>query len=238
MARKKKDAEEILDEELELDEDTFGDDEDEEEVDEDEDEDEEDESKTEPTGEISIEVDEEVVAKEPPGKAPRKRAAKVAVAEAKPVETPVAAAAPVVVEAPKDPAVAQWEAAQKTAAAISANLENVHAMLKDLPEHYATALQKLVKQQTPKPAAGAKLAFAMSAMAIVLSVLSLSFSQTARQLVLTRHAGVPAVHSVPAPERTKIESAATTKGGDLDVLAALDADRKLKPRKTKKSKSQ
>jgi hypothetical protein len=164
-----------------------------------------------------LEVEEELKT-EPVVKAPRKRVEKVAVekaAEALPV--PAAAAAPA--PAP-DPVVAQWEAAAKTTQAIVASLENVHAMLKDLPEHYAAVVQKSLKQQPAKPSQGTRLAFATSFLAIVFSVLSLSFSQSVRNQVIMSKALAPSA-------ATRIDSN-LTKEREAELLATVPKPKKRK----------
>lgn len=215
MARKKKDTEEL---EMELDELEL----DEEETSDEEDADEEELKEPEA---ISLSNDDEDEADiEPAPKAPRRRAAKKApkveskveaeeVGVEKPAkapkktEAPVAAAVAVPAPEAKDTVVLQWEAAKQASESIVGSLDKVNSMLRELPEYYSTSLQKAFKNNTPRTSPAAKVAFGMSLVATVLSVLSLSFSQSARQAALTQVA-VPAIHQMaPAPEK-KIEQAA------------------------------
>lgn len=176
-------------------------------------------------GEASLE-DEEVLKAEPV--APKKRAAQKlekelslpAAAVPSPVPVP-AAAAPAPAPAPAiDPVVAQWEAAAKTTQAIVASLENVHAMLKDLPEHYAAVVQKSLKQSQSKPSNATRLAFATSFLAIVFSVLSLSFSQSVRNQVIMSKT---LVQTAPL----KVE-ASLTKEREAELLATVPKPKKRK----------
>ncbi len=186
--------------------------------------------------ELELELDEESLQKEPlafemesaveseePSLKPtvsRKRVEKAVVEQT--VEEPsvavpaaAAAAAPAI-----DPVVAQWEAAAKTTQAIVASLENVHAMLKDLPEHYAAVVQKSLKQNQTKPNNATRLAFATSFLAIVFSVLSLSFSQSVRNQVIMSKALAP----VSTP---KMESS-FTKDREAELLATVPKPKKRK----------
>ncbi len=220
MARKKKETEEL---EMELDE---------LELDEDETSEEDDEAELKEPEEITLqdESEDEAEEVEPAPKAPRRRAAKAKKAVTPKVEADaeeeiaaekpapkapkkaeVRTAAAVVATAPeaKDTVVLQWEAAKHASESIVGSLDKVNSMLRELPEYYSTALQKAFKNNTPRTSPAAKVAFGMSLVATVLSVLSLSFSQSARQAALTQVA-VPAIHHVaptPAPEK-KIEQAA------------------------------
>lgn len=218
MARKKKDTEEL---ELELDELEL----DEEETSE---EDEADEEALKEPEEISLAEEEDEAEVEPAPKAPRRRAPKAkkatkaeaeeteeAVVAEKPVkapkktEAPVAAAVATPAPEPKDAVVLQWEAAKQASESIVGSLDKVNSMLRELPEYYSASLQKAFKNNTPRTSPAAKVAFGMSLVATVLSVLSLSFSQSARQAALTQ-VTVPAIHQMvptPAPEK-KIEQAA------------------------------
>ncbi len=188
MGRKKKD-EEILVEELEQSEELLSD---------------------EPE-ELSAEFSEEEKPAEPtPKPARRRRAPKAPVAAAEPAtnetQTPAEPAIENIVPAPqpqsvpaiiastqKDPVVQQWEAAKQTSESIVASLEKVNLLLRDIPEHYSNVLQKSIKQAANRPTPGARAAFGISVFAIVLSILSLSFSQSARQMALTNNSPAPVV---------------------------------------------
>ncbi len=147
------------------------------------------------------------------------------------VEAPVAPNAAAVVATTtdeKDLVVRQWEAAKQTSESIVASLDKVNSLLKELPDHYAAVLQKSMKQSSARTTPGAKIAFGMSMVASVLSVLSLSFSQSARELVLSHEVSVPAVHRA-AEDRTL----RPTKNTSLDMLATLEG---LKNKRAKKVK--
>jgi hypothetical protein len=239
MGRKKKD-EEILDDELDL-----ASEEAELELELDDADDSDEEELKEPATLEADSLDEET-AKEP--KAPRKRsprktkaepaaeetvAAAVASPTPAPTPTPIPAPAPApVVE--KDAVVLQWEAAKQTTEAIVASLEKVNGLLRELPDHYAVVLQKSMKASAPRSGSASKIAFGTSLMAILLSVLSLSFSQSARQAALSHDGALPAVQRA-APERNRIESA-QSKQGEIDMLAALENVKTAKAKKAKRTK--
>jgi hypothetical protein len=133
---------------------------------------------------------------------------------------------------PVDPALAQWEAAQKTSQSIIASLENVNAILKELPEHYASVIQKTLKQTPSRPSSASRFAFAMSLLAIVLSVLSLSFSQSVRSQVLTQVASTPAPHTARvAKESHSIDSVTASAKEREEALMALVPKAKKKKAK-------
>ncbi len=224
MGRKKKD-EEILDEEIEL----GGDEELELELGEADDSDED--ALKEPASIEADSLDEEI--QEP--KAPRKRAPRKPKVEPAIEETPVAAAAvaaapvalpvaPPVPAVEKDAVVLQWEAAKLTTEAIVASLDKVNGLLRELPDHYAVVLQKSMKASAPRSGSASKIAFGTSLMAILLSVLSLSFSQSARQAALSHGGAVQAVHRAAAPT------------AEIDMLAALENVKSTKAKKSKRTK--
>jgi hypothetical protein len=119
---------------------------------------------------------EEAVEEPSPQPTRAKRTAKVE-------ETVVAAPPPVVVPAPpeKDRVVQQWEAAKQASESIVASLEKVNDLLREIPEHYGAVIQKSMKQAATRPSPAARVAFVMSVVATLLSILSLSFSQSARE---------------------------------------------------------
>lgn len=217
MPRKKKNTE-LLDEELNLDEDTLDLD------DEDEEESSEEELQKEPAAEISADITEDEETKEPeaPKPAPRKRAAKAVEVEAPlaaaEAVAPVAASTPTVAE--KDAVVLQWEAAKQASESIVASLEKVNDMLREIPEHYSAVIQKSMKQAANRPTPAARIAFGMSVVATLLSVLSLSFSQSARQMAVTRGTSLPAIHHSEPREKTpaKIETAESRREAELMAL--------------------
>lgn len=223
MGRKKKD-EEILEEEIDL----GGDEELELELGEADDSDED--ALKEPASIEADSLDEEI--QEP--KAPRKRAPRKPKVEPAIEETPVAAAvaaapvalpvAPPVPAVEKDAVVLQWEAAKLTTEAIVASLDKVNGLLRELPDHYAVVLQKSMKASAPRSGSASKIAFGTSLMAILLSVLSLSFSQSARQAALSHGGAVQAVHRAAAPT------------AEIDMLAALENVKSTKAKKSKRTK--
>ena len=146
-----------------------------------------------------------------------------AVAESKP--NPVPETKP----SNEDPMVRQWEAARQTTEAIVASLEKVNGLLKELPDHYAGVLQKSLKQNSARSTPGAKIAFGMSMVASVLSILSLSFSQSARELVLSREISVPAAHR---PVQASVSNN-PRKAESLDMLAVLEGTGKKRNKKAK-----
>lgn len=216
MGRRKKD-EEILDENLELELDDTDLDEDE---DEEEDEIDEESLKKDPKDIAAHPVVDEDGGKEPqPKVAPRKRAPKAEVAAPAPVVEKAAVSV--------DPMVAQWDAARKTSEAIAASLEKVGTVLREIPDHYAHSFQKSMKQM-PRTSPAARMAFVMSLAALVLSVLSLSFSQSARHAALIREVPVPAaIRQAAAPSAAQEQPA---KRRDSEYLAVK--------RKVKKSRGQ
>lgn len=249
MARKKKEEElDLNEEEMELDEQE----EDEElelepeeisadaSIDEDEEEEQEAPKKRAPRKrakkEPKVEAAEEVVAEEKPVKKAPKLEEKIEKAFEMPaaaaVAAPVETVAAVVTPAPAhDDLAKQWAAAQQTSASIVASLEKVNTLLRDVPEHYAVVLQKAMKQSAGKPSPAAKVAFGMSLVATVLSVLSLTFSQSARQQALSHHGvSVPAIHQQAPQTAPRVEANANT-AQSADALAA-------KPKKQRKAKVQ
>jgi hypothetical protein len=90
----------------------------------------------------------------------------------------------------------QWQSIHAISLGICQNLERVNAMVKELPANYADAIGELLKPPAPKPSPLTKLAAGVSIAAAILSVLSLSLSQSARQAVLNRDSA-PAIAITP-----------------------------------------
>jgi len=88
-----------------------------------------------------------------------------------------------------------WVAVKEISGSISSNLERVNQMLREIPQ------QELFRPPVAKPAAITKVAVGMSFFAIVLSLVSLLLSQSARQVALER-VNAPTqsyAHTVTAP---------------------------------------
>src|SRR5438270_629309 len=66
------------------------------------------------------------------------------------------------------------------------NLEKVTKIVQELPQKYEGAMNDLFKAPPPKPSLVTKVAMGMSALSIVLSLLSISLAQSTRQAVLNR----------------------------------------------------
>jgi len=84
-------------------------------------------------------------------------------------------------------------------------------MLREIPDHYSGAIQKVLKNNTPKASPVARLAFGLSLVATVLSVLSLTFSQSARQAALTQAVSTAPVVALQQPIQAPIQTAAAPK---------------------------
>ncbi len=176
----------------------------------------------------------EAAAEEKPSKTPTKLEEKIekafelpAAAAVAPVVTPEALPASASAPAPAhDDLAKQWAAAQQTSASIVASLEKVNTLLREVPEHYAAVIQKAMKQSSGKPSPAAKVAFGMSLVATVLSVLSLTFAQSARQSALSQGVSVPAIHQPVAPSASPRIEANTT--ASTDAVASKPRRRKSK----------
>ena len=95
--------------------------------------------------------------------------------------------------------VKQWSAARDISQAMATNLERISQMVQELPPKYTGALDQIFKQPPPKPTLVSKVALAASLIAIILSLVGLSMSQSTRQFVLTQEPPV----AVPLESRHK-----------------------------------
>lgn len=86
-----------------------------------------------------------------------------------------------------------WVAVKEISGSISSNLERVNQMLREIPQ------QELFRPPVAKPAAITKVAVGMSFFAIVLSLVSLLLSQSARQVALERFAAPTSAIAQVAP---------------------------------------
>ena len=89
----------------------------------------------------------------------------------------------------------QWEAIQEISQGICANLEKVQGLMKEIPSTFSSSMQELLKPPATKSSPLTKIATGASVIAIVLSLLSLSLSQTARQVAISSQ--VAALSSAP-----------------------------------------
>jgi hypothetical protein len=80
----------------------------------------------------------------------------------------------------------QWEAINTICHGICANLERVDSLVKELPANYADAIGAMLRPPPAKLSPLTKVAAGFSFAAAILSVLSLSLSQSARQAILSR----------------------------------------------------
>ncbi|MGE3759361.1 MAG: hypothetical protein AB7H97_16480 [Pseudobdellovibrionaceae bacterium] len=79
----------------------------------------------------------------------------------------------------------QWESIREMTTAISSQLEKSSQAIKGIPESIVDAHPELVRAPQQKSQLIAKFAIAASVVAVILSLLSLSLSQSARQAVLS-----------------------------------------------------
>ncbi len=105
-------------------------------------------------------------------------------------EAAVVAAAPAPSPAAKRTAVPAdakaWATVDNISASISTNLEHVSKMLKEIPEQYSGALNDLLKSPAPRPTILQKAAVGMSALAILLSIVSIALSNSVRAKVYSQ----------------------------------------------------
>lgn len=123
----------------------------------------------------------------------------------------------------------QWLAIKEISNGVCTNLERVNSLVKELPSNYATALQEVMKPPAPKAAGITKMAVGFSIAAAILSMLSLSFSQSARQAILSREASAVAMSRnsdsmAPAPHL-----AAPTPSQPAEIAAVQPAVRRSAP---------
>lgn len=100
--------------------------------------------------------------------------------------------------------VQQWEQVQGISTAIRSNFEQVAKQLEDLPKTYSQSFNEVAKKQISKSThSGAiKFSFALSGLALVISFVSLVFSQSVRQGMLNPNQSPEAVVRSSDPSTT------------------------------------
>lgn len=109
-----------------------------------------------------------------------------------------------------DSMVSQWGAIKEMSSSISTNLERVASLLQDLPTNYATTLHDLAKKNQPKSSPFVtKIVLGASVLAFVLSVVSLTLSQSTRQVLFNKQiAEAPRVDASTKPLQSAIPQVA------------------------------
>lgn len=111
-----------------------------------------------------------------------------------------------------DSMVSQWGAIKEMSSSISTNIERVVSLLQELPTNYATILHDMTKKNQPKSSPFVtKIALGASALAFVLSVVSLTLSQSTRQVLFNKQiAEAPRVDVSANPVQSTIPPVATS----------------------------
>ncbi len=162
---------------------------------------------------------------------------------------PVAAAVPI--KSSVEPEVRSWESIRAISDGICTNLERINAQLLEMPAQYTAAFQESFRVPTARPAPITKVAVLVAGLALILSVLSLSFAQSVRQGVLSkdlsaenngawkkkvaaeedafmRQEAPPAKAMPPAPEIARAESRAVKNEiAKSEALTSLAKKRKV-----------
>ncbi|MCB0418709.1 MAG: hypothetical protein H6617_04110 [Bdellovibrionaceae bacterium] len=121
----------------------------------------------------------------------------------------------------------QWTMVKDTTEHVSKNFERVSGMLGELPIAYDRMLQEMAKQHQAKPPKGVKAALVASLVALVLSGISLLYSQSVRQTVLDKPVAA-AVNSLKAKVARPAEIAKRPEPPTSDLSEFTEATAKKK----------
>ncbi|MEZ4750059.1 MAG: hypothetical protein R3B54_05365 [Bdellovibrionota bacterium] len=136
----------------------------------------------------------------------------------------------------------QWATVKDTTDHVSKNFERVSGMLGELPIAYDRMLQEMAKQHQAKPPKGVKAALVASLVALVLSGISLLYSQSVRQTVLDKPVAA-AVNTLRAKAKAvrpaEIAKRPEPPASDLSEFTEATAKKKadVESRKNRKSVS-
>jgi len=145
----------------------------------------------------------------PPADAPAREEAP---AEARPAVTPA-------FDPANDPIVRQWEMIRTISESICANLEKASHQIQEMPLQVAAAFHENFRAPVARPAPITKIAVLAAGLALVLSVLSLSFAQAARQSVIAKEAFLQTGTLVRQEEPRAIERSTAPRP---EMLARVD----------------
>jgi len=139
----------------------------------------------------------------------------------------------------------QWGSVKEVTESVTSNFERVAKQLRDLSDSYNSSMKEIIKlqsQQTPqRPSTISKLAVGFATLALIVSFLSLAFSQSVRQTVFDTGSG-PAAKVLTTKsrqrERPKPRVAIVPKNNTLpgvkEKIIYKPRVKRTKPRKTRK----
>lgn len=136
----------------------------------------------------------------------------------------------------------QWATVKDTTDHVSKNFERVSGMLGELPVAYDRMLQEMAKQHQAKPPQGVKAALVASLVALVLSGISLLYSQSVRQTVLDKPVAAAVRALAPAASKNTSRTAEIAKrpkaaSSDLSEFTESTASKKSPAASRKKRKA-
>ena len=123
----------------------------------------------------------------------------------------------------------QWLAIKEISNGVCTNLERVNSLVKELPTNYAAALQEVMKPPAPRAAGLTKMAVGFSVVAAILSMLSLSFSQSARQALLSRESSALAMSRSNDSTTAAPRAATPAPSQPAEIAAVQPAVRRTAP---------
>ncbi|MCB0404102.1 MAG: hypothetical protein KDD51_04900 [Bdellovibrionales bacterium] len=131
----------------------------------------------------------------------------------------------------------QWATVKDTTDHVSKNFERVSGMLGELPIAYDRMLQEMAKQHQAKPPKGVKAALVASLVALVLSGISLLYSQSVRQTVLDKPIAAT-LNTLRSKAPAEIAKRPEPPTSDLSAFTEVTAKKKaevVESRKNRKS---
>lgn len=146
------------------------------------------------------------------------------------------AVASVTVQRSMESMVKQWVQVKEITGTLATNLERIQKQMADLQANYDDALERLNRQVPMKPAPISKVAMAVAGLSIVVSLLSFSFAQSARNSHLPSPSNGRTAQTASElserQERSAPQIAASVEG--MEAKKFLLGERKKNTVKTKK----